>query len=298
MQTLPTGLRYFHEVATTGSITEAAESQHVSPSAISRQISQLERQIGAPIFRRHARGMELTDEGVLLLAHTRRAQADGEQLMQELNGISARTSRVIEVVSSEGLALSLTPRAIAEFSKNHPEISIRLRVLPSNEAALQVIEGNADLATVFALGPQRDAVVEFACPAPAYAVVSTDHPLAGSPKLSLDELCQFPLSMPDKGITQRELFDIATATAGLSPRIALISNHINPVLEYARSGAGVTLLSRFARRYGISHDLDFIPIDNPVLAERTAQILTMPRRRQPALVTAFIQQVIEVMKEY
>ncbi|MEG2715544.1 MAG: LysR family transcriptional regulator [Glutamicibacter sp.] len=298
MQTLPTALRYFHEVASTGSISDAAESQHVSASAISRQISQLERHIGAAIFRRHARGMELTDAGVLLLAHTRRMLSEGEQLAQDLSELSSGASRVIEVASSEGLAASVTPRAVSAFCKEHPEVTVHLSVLPSAEATRQVIEGTADLATIFALGPQRHVTVEHSCPAPAYAVVCADHPLAERTQLSLAELCEYPMSMPAKGITQRELFDIATSMAGLTPKIALTTDHINPAMEFARSGAGVTLLSRFARRDGLSQGLRFIPIDHPALAERSAQILTMPRRRQPALVSALIQQITALMQEY
>ncbi|PRA10460.1 LysR family transcriptional regulator [Arthrobacter sp. MYb211] len=298
MQTLPTALRYFHEVASTGSISEAAEAQHVSASAISRQITQLEHQVGSAVFRRHARGMELTDAGVLLLAHTRRMLAEGEQLTHDLSELSIGASRIIEVVSSEGLAASLTPRAVSAFCKEHPEVSVHLSVLPSAEATRQVIEGTADLATIFALGPQRGVNVEHSCPAPAYAVVSTGHPLAVRTEVSLAELCDYPMSMPAKGITQRELFDIATSMAGLTPKIALTTDHINPAMEFARSGAGVTLLSHFARRDGLSHGLKFIPIDHPALAERTAQILTMPRRRQPALVSALIQQIAAHMQEY
>ncbi|MBF6672290.1 LysR family transcriptional regulator [Glutamicibacter halophytocola] len=296
MQTLPTALRYFHEVATTGSISEAAETQHVSPSAISRQISQLERQIGSPVFRRHARGMELTDAGVLLLTHTRRVQAEGEQLLQDLGQISSGISRSIKVVSSEGLAASVTPRAIAAFCKLHPQVSVHLTVLPSADAARQIVEGTADIATVFTLGLQRDVQVEYSRPAPAFAVLATGHPLAGKSQISLEELCRYPLSMTAKGITQRELFDIAMSMAGLTPNIALTTDHINPAMEFARSGAGVTLLSQFARDSALSEGLEFIRIDHPAFAERTAQILTMPRRRQPALVTALIQHITDVMK--
>lgn len=294
---LPTSLVYFHEVARTGSITDAAEAQHVSASAISRQITQLEHSTGVALFRRHPRGMQLTDAGVLLLAHTRRSEAEAEELLGELREQASGKQRTLEIVSSEGLAAYRVPSAIAAFCREHQDVSIQLTVLPSPEATRRIVDGSADVAMIFALGPQRDVNVEFSCPAPAYAVVADDHPLTAHAKVSLAELCQYPLSLPAKGISQRELFDIATQMEGLSPRIAMITDHINPAMEFARSGVGATLLSHFARREGLTDGLRFIPVDHPALGERRAQILTMPRRRQSALAAAFIQTMTKVLRQ-
>lgn len=296
MQMLPTSLVYFHEVARTGSITDAAESQHVSASAISRQITQLERSTGVELFRRHPRGMELTDAGVLLLAHTRRAEAESDELLGELRGLASGKQRTLEIVSSQGLAAYRVPAAIAEFYEEHQEVSIQLTVISSTEATRRIIDGSADVALIFTLGPQRDVNVEFSCPAPAYAVVASHHPLAAHTAVSLAELCQYPLSLPAKGISQRELFDIAAQMEGLTPRIPVVVDHVNPAMEFARSGAGATLLSHFVRREGVADGLRFIPVNHPALGERQAQILTMPRRRQSALATAFIQKMTQVLR--
>ena len=294
MQMLPTSLLYFHEVARTGSITDAAEAQHVSASAISRQITQLERSTGIELFRRHPRGMHLTDAGVLLLAHTRRTEAESDQLLEELRELTTGKQRVLEIVSCEGLAAFIVPAAIAAFCSSNEDVSVQLTVLPSPEATRRVVEGSSDVAAVFALGPQRDVTVEFSCPAPAYAVVASEHPLAQQNRVSLSELCRYPLSLSAQGISQRELFDIATQMEGINPRIALTTDNINPAMEFARSGAGATLLSHFAQRPGVTDDLRFIPVDHPAFGERHAQILTMPRRRRSALASAFIQTIIQV----
>lgn len=288
---LPTALVYFHEVAGSGSITDAAQTLHVSASAISRQITGLERSTGVELFRRHPRGMELTEAGVLLLAHTRRSEAESDELLGELRELASGKQRVLEIVASEGLAAYRVPATIAAFCREHEDVSIHLEVLPSPEATRRIIDGSADVAVVFALGPQRDVRVEFSCPAPAFAVVASGHPLAQREQVSLSELCEYKLSLPAKGISQRELFDIAAQMEGLTPRIALTTDHINPAMEFARSGAGAVLLSRFARRPDADDGLCFIPVDHPAFGERQAQILTMPRRRQSALATAFIQRM-------
>lgn len=297
MHILPSSLVYFQEVARCGSITDAAAALHVTPSAISRQITQLEKDSGVRLFLRHPRGMRLTEPGALLLAHTRRSEAETEELVQEMREVSSGRVRTIEVVCSEGLGLNRVPAAIVRFAKEHAEAAVHLTVLPSPEAARRVIEGTADVGAVFALGPQRDVTVEYSTPAPAFAVVSRDHPLATETKVSVAVLCEYPLSLPAKGISQRELFDIAAQMEGASPRIALTTDAINPAIEFARSGGGATLLSHFSRSPGYDDGLVFVPVAHPALRERQAQVVTMPGRRQSALVAAFVQILVDVLTQ-
>lgn len=287
MQLLPASLIYFREVALGGSITEASEALHVSAPAISRQIAKLEASLGAPLFQRHPRGMLLTEAGRLLLVHARRSEAEGEALLQELRNSGSRRTSVITVASCDGLAHSRVPAAIAKMVATYSDVSFHLDVVPSAEATRRVMEGKVDLAAVFALGPQRDVTVEFSVPAPALAIVSPEHPIAGYSTVSLKEVCDYKVALPGRGITQRELFDIAIQREGLTPHIALETDQTSPTLEFARSGCGVALMSRFTVPAGQNSGLVFIPVDNTVFHQREGQVLTMAGHRKSALVTAF-----------
>ncbi|WP_046240845.1 LysR family transcriptional regulator, partial [Delftia tsuruhatensis] len=79
-----TALRYFHEVAQCGSLTEASARLHVAASAISRQIAALEGLLGTPLFERHPRGMVLNAAGEILADHVRRAGLDAERALGEI----------------------------------------------------------------------------------------------------------------------------------------------------------------------------------------------------------------------
>lgn len=292
MQLLPTSLIYFREVAGCGSITEAADVLHVSASAISRQVSKLEASVGAPLFMRHPRGMLLTEAGRLLLAHTRRSELEGEALIEELRDSETQRKRVIKIASAEGLA-SRVAGAMAHISTNYRDVVIKLAVVPSAEVTRQVIDGRADVGAAFSLGPERDVTVEFSVPAPPHAAVAESHPLAGRSSISLEELCQHRLALAGRGITQRELFDIALQREGLTAEIVLETDPLASVLEFARIGAGVTLASRFAVPADADSGLAFIPVDHAVFDQREGQIQTMPGRRKSALVRAFITALSE-----
>ncbi|EGD05660.1 LysR family transcriptional regulator, partial [Burkholderia sp. TJI49] len=80
-------LRYFVEVARTGSISDASARLHVAVSAISRQIAKLESELGAPLFERHSKGVQLTAFGEALLPHATLLQHEAEHAREELDAM-------------------------------------------------------------------------------------------------------------------------------------------------------------------------------------------------------------------
>src|SRR4051812_15800075 len=81
-------LRYFSEVVRCGSFRRAAEVLHIAPSAISRQVSQLEYRLKAPLFERHTSGLVLTEEGRILAEHVHALDASTRQLATSIDDIS------------------------------------------------------------------------------------------------------------------------------------------------------------------------------------------------------------------
>lgn len=292
MKTLPTVLIYFHEVARNGSIKDAAEALHVSASAISRQISNLERSLGVAVFDRHPRGMTLTDAGRLLLAHIRRSEAEGDALFREMRDAQSHRTRVIKVATVHGFSSTLVPRAMAKFSVAYPDVAFEMLVLPTAEATRQVIEGQVDVAVAFELGPQGDVSVDFSSHAPVFAVVTLNHPLASRESVGLRDICKYKLVLSSPGTSQRTLFDIAIQREGLTADIVLEADHVAPALEFIRNSAGVTFLNQLVLPPG-SDDLALVPLDNPVFGQRQVQIQTMTGRRRPPRLAAFIEALAE-----
>jgi DNA-binding transcriptional LysR family regulator len=288
---------YFKEVASLGSITLAAESARVSPSAISRQIGKLEAAVGVPLFLRHSRGMELTEAGMLLLAHTRRAEVEGDALVQDLRASASGETRVIKVASAEGLASGRVVGAIAQLTAQFADVQFKLDVVPSAEATSRVRSGQVDIAAVFAVGPERGVTIEHSTPAPPHAVVAVGHPLSGQRSVSLLQICEHRVAIAGRGLTQRELFDIALQREGLSADVALEVDQLASVLEFARKGHGITLASHLSVPSDASHGLIFIPVADPVLSQREAQVQSMTGRRKSAVVTAFVEALVDALGE-
>ncbi|MFC9497890.1 MULTISPECIES: LysR family transcriptional regulator [unclassified Streptomyces] len=294
---MPVSLAYFLEVARTGSVTEAAQKLQVAPSAISRQIAKLESGTGVALFVRHPRGMTMTDAGSRLLAHARRSEAESTALVNELRTGRGADIHHINVVCSEGFGRRVLPRAMAAFRRDHPEVTFRLDVVPRQEATRRVVEGIADVAATYTMGPQHDVRVECAVVIPVAAVVPLDHELAGRDRISLAELCEYPLGIGSVGTSQRELFDIGVQLEGLTARPALVCDGLAPQYEFVRSGGGVALvgdlgdLHQDSATEGVTH----VRVDHPVFRQREAQVQTMLGRRLPWAAMEFTALLVSLL---
>jgi DNA-binding transcriptional LysR family regulator len=300
MRLLPVSLSYFLEVARTGSVSEAAQALTVAPSAISRQIAKLEAGLGVPLFSRHPRGMELTEAGALLLAYTRRSEAEVSELVGELRAGGGADARRVAVACSEGFAHRLVPRAMAAFRRERPDVTFQLDVVTREEATRRVAEGIADVGVTYAMGAQHDVRVECSVPVPVVAVVPRGHPLAERDRIGLAEACGYPIALAPVGTSQRELFDIGTQIEGLTVHPVLVCDRVAPLYEFARAGGGLALLGDLgdldeeSTPDGVVH----VRLDHPVFRQREAQVQTMPGRRLPGSAAQFTGALVAGLRRH
>ncbi|HEV7415367.1 MAG TPA: LysR family transcriptional regulator, partial [Tianweitania sediminis] len=124
-------LRVFHAAAEAGSFTHAAEKLRLSQSAISRQVSALEHDVGVPLFHRHARGLVLTEQGELLFRTAHEVLMKLENVRTQLVEAKDRPSGVLRVTTTVGLGAGWLTERVQEFIDLYPEI--QLQILLANE---------------------------------------------------------------------------------------------------------------------------------------------------------------------
>jgi DNA-binding transcriptional LysR family regulator len=291
METLmdQTALRYFLEVARSGSLSKASERLFVAVSALSRQIAKLEEQMGTPLFERRPRGMVLTDAGRLLANHARRSALEEERVVDEIHGLSASGRATIRIAASEGVAPDFLPQVFAHFRKTHPLAHFQLDVSAPSIATQRVRDGTHDIAVCFSMAPEEDVQVHYAQRAPVYALMRRGHPLATRHVLSLADLLKWPLAMHNQGVTLRQLFDIACSLEGLVFEPVFVSNYHVALQSYVRRTDAITLTGYVTVRGRLKTDgLAAIALSNPELHQRTLQVQTMAGRTLPQPVIAFV----------
>lgn len=282
-------LKYFLEVCNTGSLSAASQSAHVAISAISRQISHLEEQVGAVLFERTARGMQPTAAGKLLLAHARRVALETESTLAEIASLRGMHGQEIRVASSQGPANDLVPAAMAHFREQHPETRFNLHVGAAADATRRVAEGNSDIAVTFSVIPHPGVVVQHAWPARILAVMSSTHPLAGRSSLVLKDLQQYPLALTSKGTSTRTLFEMSCGLANLLVEPVLDSNYAGCLHAFVRESNAILLAGYVSIAQRLSrNDLVARPIQDAEMQSRRLQIQTMKGRLLSGSVQAFI----------
>lgn len=288
-----TALRYFLEVARSGSLSKASERLFVAVSALSRQIAKLEDEVGAPLFERRPRGMVLSEAGRLLAAHAHRSILEQERVTGEIRGLTTGGRATIRVASSEGVARDFLPEVFARFLKTHPATHFQLEVSAPSEATQRVRDGTADVAVCFSVSPEKDVSVHYAQRAPIYALVTQDHPLARKDAVSLADLVPWPLAIYGEGVTVRQLFNIACSLEGLNFEPIFVSNYHAALQSFVQRTDAVTLAGFLTVRSRLKPDrLAAVPISNPELHQRTLQVQTMAGRTLPKPVSAFLDLLI------
>lgn len=286
-------LRYFIEVATSGSLSAASATLHVAISAISRQIGKLEEHVGAALFERVPRGMVLTEAGRLLLAHARRMALESEAVLQSIASLHGSAGNEIRIACSQGLAEDVVPSAIAAFRKQHPGTRFHVVVGVTAEIGRMVADGDVDLAIAFNLEPGKGVVVRHAQRSPLFAVMAGNHPLARHAQVTLDDLREHPLAITSRITTTRKLLDTACSMAGVLIEPVYTSTHGGALYAFVRDSDAILLAGYVSVAARMVHDgLVAKPIDNIEMQSRSLQVQVMAGRLLPDVVERFITAIV------
>jgi DNA-binding transcriptional LysR family regulator len=213
-------LRYFHEVARLGSIRKAADRFHVAASAISRQIAQLEQELDAPLFERSKTGVKLTSAGEILTRQTTRMFRDLDRARGEIDDLRGLRRGEVHLWAMEGVVSGILPAVISRF----------LRMI---EALLDDV---ADVAITFNAAPRAEIEVIAEYIEPISCLVSPKHRFANRKKLTLAEICEDPLALPDHSFGLRQVFERAVGKARLHPRSVVTTNSLEFTKTLAATG--------------------------------------------------------------
>lgn len=245
--------RYAVEVARRGlNVSEAAAALHTSQPGVSKQLRELEVELGTPIFVRQGKRLTaVTDAGREILAAIERILGEIANLKavgQEFTD-AARGSLAVAVTHTQ--ARYALPPVVTEFKKRFP--AVRLKLLQGNphQLARHLLDGDADLAIA------TEALMEYPelVTLPGYqwhhcVVVPEGHELAQAKRLTLEAIAAHPLVTYDPTFAGRTAIDRAFAARDLSPDIVLSALDSDVIKSYVSLGLGVGIISERAFRPG------------------------------------------------
>lgn len=148
-------LRYFAEVARSGSISRAAIRLQVAQSAISRHVARLEREIGAPLLLRHGRGVRLTEAGLYLAERAGRIMAELEETRRGLAARRTAPGGTVAIGMTHTVAASLAPPMVHAFRKRFPDVRIHIMEALGGRLQEQLAAGAIQTALLYDPPPSK-----------------------------------------------------------------------------------------------------------------------------------------------
>jgi DNA-binding transcriptional LysR family regulator len=244
-------LRVLLEVSRRGSFSAAAESLNFTQSAVSQQIAALEREAGAVLVDRSARGVRLTVAGEALVRHTEVILARLADAESELEAIAGLRGGRVRLAAFPTAAAALAPQAIKRFRDRHPAVELTLIPAEPPDAITRLRAGDADIALLIdrPWDDDHDDGVDrlHLLDDPMYVCLPSGHPKAGKTRLRLADLADEAWMLGSTGTCPDcSIFLRACETAGFEPRIAFQSDDYTAVQGFVAAGMGVSVIPDLA----------------------------------------------------
>lgn len=254
-------------------LTEAAERLHTSQPGVSKQIRELEDELGVPIFvRRGKRFIGLTDPGAALIPVIERVLTETENLRRVAKEYAGGVTGSFTIATTHTQARYALPRVVSEFKRHYPDVHLALLQGNPSQVAEMVLQGEADV------GIATEALDHYAnlIALPGYTwhhvvVFPHDHALAASSSITLEQLAEHPIITYDAAFTGRTHIDAAFAARQLRPDIVIAAIDTDVIKTYVELGLGVGIIASMA--YDPARDANLKSFDaGPLFRSNTTRL--------------------------
>lgn len=246
-------LRAVRETVRQGfNLTTVAERLHTSQPGVSRQIRELEEELGLALFERAGKRLTgLTTPGATVLPIVERMLLEHDNLRRAAADFAAEPRGTLTIATTHSQARYALPHAVRDFSTLHPQVTLRIHQGTPLQIARWLREGAADVGLASEALDSDGALLALPCYQWTHVVIAPpDHALvrlveAGQP-LTLAELARHPLITYEHGYTGRSHIDEAFAQAGLETTTALEAMDADVIKTYVELGMGVGIVAAIA----------------------------------------------------
>ncbi|UQZ36077.1 LysR family transcriptional regulator [Paenibacillus sp. PK3_47] len=240
-------LQYFLKVAQKEHVTRAAEELHVAQSAVSRQIHQLEQELGVDLFMQKGRNLQLTPVGQLFCKRVESVLKELERSVAEVHEFLDPELGEIRIGFPHSLGTHLIPTIVAEFRRHYPHVKFRFKQGSYPSLIKDVLSGEIDLAFISPFPENVGQIAgDIVMTEELFAVLPQNHPLAGEDVIRLEQLKDEKFVLFSQGYSLRPIVWQACLQAGFKPQIAFEGGETDTIRGLVAAGMGVSLLPETA----------------------------------------------------
>ena len=238
--------RYFVAVAGEENVSRAALKLHVSQPGLSRQVRDLEEEIGFQLFERSAKSLRLTGAGRVFLEEARRVLQHAEEAVKKARLVAGSTAGELNIGYAPSLTVQILPPALRKFQETFPKVRVSLHDLSTEEMLAQLQSGALQVALMVRPARRNLAGLGFQEIAryPMCAAASPQHPFAKKKSVTLQQIVGEPLigytrkDYPDYHENIEKIF----APVGRAPVIAEEHDGVNSIIAAVEAGRGMALV--------------------------------------------------------
>ncbi|MFE0458985.1 LysR family transcriptional regulator [Kitasatospora sp. NPDC058965] len=284
-------LRTFLVVAEEGTLTRAAQRLYVSQPALTKQVRQLEAQLGQALFTRSRAGMVLTGPGRALAAAGPAVVEAWDRALQQ----TRRAARVLRVGTLAGGANEATPAIVAAFTRRHPGWRVETRQSAWSDPTAGLAAREVDLALLRLPFPgQQDYRTEVLLTEPRWVALASGHPLAARELIAFQELWDEPfVAAPAETGAWRDHWLAADERAGRPVRIGAVTDQPDDWLSAIANGFGVALAPASAARFYARPGVTYRPVSG--VSATSAAVAWVPADDASEPVRAFVRCCTEAV---
>ena len=244
-------LRYFANVAQSGSFTQAARNLHIAQPALSQHIRRLEEEIGEPLLVRHPRGVKPTASGQVLLEHARRIVLDIEYALAQVRQTATEAVGTVHVGMPESLGMRIAAPLLQRTRERFPKVFLSFHEAGLSNLPEMVEDGVIDLAVIYTPAVNIESRTRLVVPVAMFAVGR-----AGSfpppkrkrrgneePSIDLEECLALPLVLGPRGQWHRDHLQNLALKRGLAINLIGEADSLALMLQAARTGSAYTILT-------------------------------------------------------
>jgi DNA-binding transcriptional LysR family regulator len=243
-------LRYFVAVAEALNFTKAATGLRVAQPALSRQVSDLEDELGVDLLKRTSHGVLLTEEGKLFLGEARGILKRADESVMKVRALARGEFGELQVGYVPPLDLHMLPRSLAEFQETTPGVKVVLHDLGSDDICHELRNGRLHLGLMMQPSEESTAGIEFEEIGryPFFVAMASGHPLSRMKTVSLKALVNEPLGVLDRRRNSEFHRILHRVFTPRRPNIAAESDSMNSLITEINIGKCVAVVSQIFKQ--------------------------------------------------
>lgn len=276
-------IQYFMEVAKREHVTEAAEALHVAQSSVSRQIFNLEDELGVDLFIREGRSVRLTPIGRIFLERMKQATNLMEDAKREVNEYLNPEKGTVRIAFPISMAAHTLPSIIYSFRVRYPEAKFEMSNAYYYDLIDGVVNGEYNLAMIAPMPNKKDNKINGTTlfTEKIVALVPIHHPLATKSSIMLQELKDDHFVVLPDGFVFRDQIVQACNRAGFSPEIAFEGKDIDALKGLVSAGLGVALMPEMTLVDNTPKSTVVVPLTNENVTRTVGVIYPTQRKLLP-----------------